>query len=444
MSAYRLMRICTTGPYVDLFFSFVDQFPQLSFEQTLQRCRENGFLYPGSLKRHLESHGAEVMDVLVDVPSLQRKWLAENGFDAAAPFDKNEVFFRQLERFQPDIVFFQTFFALAPEVRRVIKQRCPSVRLVVGHRGFPLMDCAGHEDVDAVFLGYPKFHDRWHAVGVKTFFHLHCFDQDMLPAIEARAHELDPIDFSFIGTTGWGFGPHDGRYYDLRRVLEATDLVVFGNEPPSPVSAANSLPPALRSKLRSGFLEVARHAPELALKVMYKVGQHGQMETVMRAAGAAIRYKRYGPDPAPPPPPKPAELWYHREKPIRDLYPNRIHPPRFGLEYFALLAASKVTWNRHLEMDGAGANMRLFEACGAGTCQLVDYRSEVVEAFSPDTEIVVYNTIDECIEKARWLRDHPQEGQRIAKAGQARALRDHNVARRAEHIDRHLVALLNG
>src|SRR3546814_18943513 len=120
-----------------------------------------------------------------------------------------------------------------------------------------------------------------------------------------------------------------------------------------------------------------------------------------------------------------------------------MQPSRVGLEYFATLAASDITWNRHLEMDGAGANMRLFEACGAGTCQLVDYRAEVAQAFEPDREVAVYHSIDECIEKARWLQDHPTERKAIAAAGQARALRAHSVMRHAEQMHAHFLELLN-
>ena len=80
------------------------------------------------------------------------------------------------------------------------------------------MDCSGYEDVDVVFLGYPKHHERWHQIGVKTVLHLHCFDEAMLPTIQEKSQKIQPIDFSFIGTTGWGFIHHDGRYYDLKNI----------------------------------------------------------------------------------------------------------------------------------------------------------------------------------------------------------------------------------
>lgn len=441
MNNYRLFRICTTGPYFDLFFNFLKGYEELTFEETLQKCREYGFLYPGGLKKSLENLGADVMETIVDAEPLQKKWLSENGFPNESVFEKNDVFFQQLKSFKPDIVYFQTFFALAPEVRRRIKEECPNVRLVVGHRGFPIEDCTGYEDVDAVFLGYPRFHDRWHSVGVKTFFHLHGFDADMLPAIERHAKELVPIDFTFIGSTGWGFGPHDGRYYDLRKVMEATNLTVFGNEPVRNRTIVDQAFPSVRARVRNSVIECLTFFPHFGLQTIGDAAQKLDIPVLKRAVEAAVSQKKFGRDSAPPKVTE-KDYWFHREKPIVELYPTRTFPPRFGLDYFALLAASKLTWNRHLEMDGAGANMRLFEACGVGTCQLVDAREEVLAAYDAELEIATYKSIDECIEKAKWLLDNTSEREKIGRAGQQRTLRDHTVQKRAGDLHEHLLSLL--
>jgi spore maturation protein CgeB len=43
--------------------------------------------------------------------------------------------------------------------------------------------------------------------------------------------------------------------------------------------------------------------------------------------------------------------------------------------------------------------------------------------------------VNECIEKVKWLLEHPQERELIAKAGQARTLKDHTFAQRAVQLD---------
>ncbi|MEE8559015.1 MAG: glycosyltransferase [Myxococcota bacterium] len=425
MSSLRLFRICTTGPYADLFFRFADSLVDSSFEDSMQACRENGFLYPGGLRAALEAEGAEVMEILVDVPDLQKKWLREAD-EEPSRHEISETLFKQIGTFRPDVVYFQTFLAVPHHVRRQIRQRCPTVRRIVGHRGFPIMDCSGYEDVDAVFLGYPEYHDRWHAVGVQTFFHLHSFDEQLLPRILER-NELRH-DLAFAGTTGWGFDPHDGRYYDLRKMLDRTDLRVWGNEP--------APRPPVYLGARERVLAALVRLPEGVLRAIQVIGDRTH-PFIARVGRAALHRRHEAPARA-----AVTKPWYEHEPTIRQLYPDRIHPALFGLDYLRLLASTRVTWNRHLEMDGAGANMRVFEACGVGTCMLTDHRPEVVELFEPDREIVTYKTIEECIDKARYLLEHESERKTIARAGQSRALRDHSTARRARELHAHLLGLL--
>jgi hypothetical protein len=90
--------------------------------------------------------------------------------------------------------------------------------------------------------------------------------------------------------------------------------------------------------------------PMVSIKALSKVGQWGGPEICIRAANAAFQRKAMLTQsreaksmPAPPPA---NDYWYLREKPIRALYPTRIHAPVFGLDYLRLLAASRVSWNR--------------------------------------------------------------------------------------------------
>jgi len=438
MATFRIFRVCSTGPYQDMFQAFVAGLGPVSFDAKLEACRRNGFLYPADFKSAMERAGAQVMEAIIDQEALQRQWLRETGDGAA--YDKAETFFRQLQAFKPDVVHFQTFSGLSHELRKQIKARCPSVKLVTGHRGFPCFDCAGYEDVDAVFLGYPRHHDYWRAVGVRHTFHQdHGFDASLLPAVEAGAATRAMHDFTFIGTTGWGFGPHDGRYYDMRKLLKQTNLEIWGNEP----AQVQSL---LRTKARESTLAVLQYMPMVSIKALSKVGQWGGPDICIRAANAAFQRKAMLAQsreaksmPAPPPA---NDYWYLREKPIRALYPTRIHAPVFGLDYLRLLAASRVSWNRQLEMDGAGANMRLFEACGVGSCQMSDVRPEVTAAYVPDEEIVVYTSIEECVDKAKYLLNNENARRKIALAGQARTLRDHTTAQRAAEMHGQIVGML--
>ncbi|MFM6368666.1 MAG: glycosyltransferase, partial [Dolichospermum sp.] len=63
------------------------------------------------------------------------------------------------------------------------------------------------------------------------------------------------------------------------------------------------------------------------------------------------------------------------------------------------------------------------------------WKDNLPELFEPEKEVVTYKSVEECIEKVKWLLDHPQEREAIAKAGQVRTLRDHTFDKRAIQLD---------
>jgi spore maturation protein CgeB len=78
--------------------------------------------------------------------------------------------------------------------------------------------------------------------------------------------------------------------------------------------------------------------------------------------------------------------------------------------------------------------MRLYETTGVGTLLLTDWKQNLHEMFEPDTEVVAYRTSEECVQKIRYFLEHEDERARIAKAGQARTLRDHTYRSRMAEL----------
>ncbi|MEW6277021.1 MAG: glycosyltransferase, partial [Candidatus Eremiobacterota bacterium] len=114
----------------------------------------------------------------------------------------------------------------------------------------------------------------------------------------------------------------------------------------------------------------------------------------------------------------------------------RIRPPVYGLEMYRVLNRAKVTLNMHAAVAGQeAANMRMFEVVGTGSCLLTDFKPNLSQFFEVDREVVAYRTIGECRDKVRWLLDHPAEREAIARAGQARVLRDYGHAQKARRLD---------
>jgi len=77
---------------------------------------------------------------------------------------------------------------------------------------------------------------------------------------------------------------------------------------------------------------------------------------------------------------------------------------------------------------------RVFDGAAAGKLVMTNNFADLEKAFEIGAEVVVYDDIEDAIEKARYYLLHDEEREAIARAGQKRALRDHTVMERVETI----------
>jgi len=118
------------------------------------------------------------------------------------------------------------------------------------------------------------------------------------------------------------------------------------------------------------------------------------------------------------------------------LHPERCHAPVHGPEYLSLMRRSGTVLHTGIDaLGGCGGALRLFEVTGLGAALLVDDSPTVRELFDVGSEVVVYGSPEEAVERARWLTANPDDRERIAAAGQRRTLRDHTAAARARQLE---------
>jgi spore maturation protein CgeB len=107
----------------------------------------------------------------------------------------------------------------------------------------------------------------------------------------------------------------------------------------------------------------------------------------------------------------------------------------WGMDMYRALARSRITLNRHINVAENNANnMRLYEATGVGALLLTDRKDNLHEIFQIGKEVIVYSSKEEAAELVRHYLDHPQEAEQIAKAGQARTLREHTYVQRMQEL----------
>ncbi len=130
-------------------------------------------------------------------------------------------------------------------------------------------------------------------------------------------------------------------------------------------------------------------------------------------------------------------IWSVHEVPpsLRPFYRG----PALGEQMLRITRAAKITVNPHGDFMRWGGNMRLFEACGVGTFQIVDDRPGVAEWFTVGEHLVTYRDPDHLRERVAYYLDHAAERDRIAAAGCAHVHAFHTYDQRMAR----LVALID-
>lgn len=79
-------------------------------------------------------------------------------------------------------------------------------------------------------------------------------------------------------------------------------------------------------------------------------------------------------------------------------------------------------------------HLRDFEGPMSGACYFVEYQEEIEDFYEVGREIVCYTTREDLLDKVRYYLAHPEEAERIRRAGYDRARRDHTWVRRFREL----------
>ena len=111
-----------------------------------------------------------------------------------------------------------------------------------------------------------------------------------------------------------------------------------------------------------------------------------------------------------------------------------------GAAYREAMWRSKINMAFVTRMNEEDVAHKSFEITACAQFLLAERSPGHQEAFEEDREAVFYGSEEECAEKARWYLTHPEERERIAAAGRARAERsgysnDEQLAKVLRHLD---------
>ena len=342
--------------------------------------------------------GYEVMEVILNAEQLQRTWARENLHPDPSSMNLEEIAFAQAKKFEPEVIWFEDN---SERLLKRIRSNIPSVRRVLGWVGSAIPRTSIWLQMDLVLSCAPESVDYLRKIGVPAEQLHHGFD----PRINGRL-KTGPkhIGFSFIGQLIRSDQFHLERDHLLEEIAPETEIAIFS------------------SSVNYGWRKTGTAIIEgICYDVAGILRNIGFPESVFRNLpfiGVAAQ-------------------WASRPVlPINSKLKPFMRPPVFGLEMFQALKDSKMNLNIHADSSPeCASNMRLFETTGVGTCLITDWKKNLHRLFEPDREVVAYKSAEECVEKVKWLRDHPGEREEIGLAGQKRTMKDHTFVHRAEQLN---------
>lgn len=113
----------------------------------------------------------------------------------------------------------------------------------------------------------------------------------------------------------------------------------------------------------------------------------------------------------------------------------KVHPPiDYVQEMPKVFASSKINLNPTLRCIQSGIPLRCFDIMGVGGFLLSTYQPELVEYFVPGEEMVVYESIEDAVEKAQFYLGHDNVRRKIAENGRKKVVEQFSLQKTLEQI----------
>jgi hypothetical protein len=398
----KILKITTAYPaYLNKFYARHPHLASKPYEEQKVKLDYDAFGWSNFWSHALAPLDYEMVEVLANAEPLQKSWALENNIEFKSTW-LWDVAFEQVIKFKPTILFMDDYSTFTYLWLKDIRQACSSIRLVISWCGAPYENETVFKAHDLVLSCIPELVEQFRAMNHLSEHVNHAFDPRLLDRIDVISKP--ELDFSFIGQIVRGNQYHSERELILEKLVSQVPIQIYS--------------PGTMTTWKTRLKLLAQNSLYETMKVLKIVGvPQTLLEKLPKIGKFALPTNQ-------------------PMSPISPLLRRYVKPGVFGLEMFQILRNSKIAFNSHINISPRSAsNMRLFEATGVGTCLVTDWKENLASLFELDREVVAYKSAEDCIEKVKWLLEHPQEREAIAQAGQARTLKDHTFAQRAIQLD---------
>lgn len=112
-------------------------------------------------------------------------------------------------------------------------------------------------------------------------------------------------------------------------------------------------------------------------------------------------------------------------------FPNFFYGQRLFQQAAEKFCESKIVFNISMLDD---INMRTFEAMGTGSFLMTNWIPTIEELFEDGKHLVLYRSMDEMVDKAKYYLKHDSERERIAAAGYEEVMAKHTIQHRLDRM----------
>jgi spore maturation protein CgeB len=389
----KLFTVSSMYPgYLESFYNRFNSTGKLPYKEHYDLLLNDTTEFVGSYTRTFRRLGADAECVIANDNLLQKKWRSENYSNGE---NDRDILIEQVRRFQPEILWIDNLSYTDKDWLKNIREVAKSIKLIVAYHCSPfsprIIERLKH--VDFLITCTPGLKQEMEANGIRTYLVYHGFDLDLIKRIEGGSG-FPANDLVFSGSLTAGADFHGDRIELVESLLrENIDMALYVN---------------LESQNKIRAKQVIYNVNELLKKVH------------LESLKSYVPLLRYGTKPV---------------KNYSDSLLRKNRPSVFGIDMYNLFRRAGIVLNMHIGISREYAgNMRLFEVTGVGSCLLTDNKKNLGDLFDINKEIVVYDNIQDCIEKTKWLLGNEGERKKIAEAGQKKTLEFHTVENRCKRI----------
>ncbi len=387
MNRIKFLRSAPVYPgYIQQVYLDHKELCRASYEEQYSVLMRGVHSWSDFWKKHLEATGSfKVKEILSNVVPLQKQWAREHGVHFRSECWQGDILGAQVRDFRPQVFFTENYGKHDVSMRLNLKEAIPDL-LVMGYDGMAMHDPVRFKGCDIILSCLGVTLDYYRKAGFETLPFRLGFESNILERLKPGSGRY-PV--SFIGSIHFGLNCHSERLNLLSILSKATPIELWLMMP-SLMSCTKTMLGLIKKGQFSYFISSS-------------IKQFPQMVTLSR----------------------------------------KIHGPIFGKEMYQTLADSKISINCHIDAAGQEAgNMRLFESTGVGSCLVTDMKENLSDLFDIDSEVVAYRSLEECVEKVKFLMANDEIRQNIAKRGQQRTLRQHSLKEQIRKVGEFIIKRL--